>query len=67
MDLNDHTLMLLILQDRYTEMVVAAQHNALLRETTRPRRPFRAVLGIALVRLDAWLQMLGRLPEGPRL
>jgi hypothetical protein len=55
MDLNDYTLMLL-LQDRDTEMVAAAQHNALLRETTRPRRPFRAVLGTALIRLDAWLQ-----------
>jgi hypothetical protein len=54
MDLNDYTLMLL-LQDRHTEMVAAAQRNALLRETTRPRRPFRAVLGTALIRLDAWL------------
>src|SRR5437867_7741639 len=55
MDLNDYTLMLL-LQDRLTEMVAAAQRHALLRETTRPRRPFRAVLGTALIRLDAWLQ-----------
>ena len=55
MDLNDYTLMLL-LQDRHTEMVVAAQRDALLREATPPRRPFRAVLGTALIRLDAWLQ-----------
>src|SRR5262245_45387261 len=55
MDLNDYTLMLL-LQDRQTEMVVAAQRNALLREATRSRRPFRAVLGSALIRLYAWLQ-----------
>ena len=55
MDLNDSTLMLL-LQDRLAEMVAAAQRHALLRETTRPRRPFRAVLGTALIRLDAWLQ-----------
>jgi len=33
MDLNDYTLMLL-LQDRLTEMVAAAQRHALLRETT---------------------------------
>jgi hypothetical protein len=55
MDLNDYTLMLL-LQDRHTEMVVAAQRNALIREATRLRRPFRALLGSALSRLDAWLQ-----------
>lgn len=55
MDLNDYTLMLL-LQDRHTEMVVAAQRNALLGEATRLRRPFRAVLGRALIRLAAWLQ-----------
>jgi hypothetical protein len=55
MDLNDYTLMLL-LQDRHTEMVVAAQRNALLREATRLRRPFRAMVGSALIRLDAWLQ-----------
>ena len=55
MDLNDYTLMLL-LQDRHTEMVAAAQRNALLREATRLRRPFRAVLGSALIRLDAWLR-----------
>jgi hypothetical protein len=55
MDLNDYTLMLL-LQDRHTEMLAAAQRNALLREATRLRRPFRAVLGSALIRLDAWLQ-----------
>jgi hypothetical protein len=55
MDLNDYTLMLL-LQDRHTEMIVAAQRDALLREATRPRRPFRATLGTALIRLDAWLQ-----------
>ena len=55
MDLNDYTLMLL-LQDRHTEMVAAAQRNALLREATGLRRPFRAVLGSALIRLDAWLQ-----------
>ena len=55
MDLNDYTLMLLV-QDRHTEMVAAAQRNALLREATRLRRPFRAVLGSALVRLAAWLQ-----------
>src|SRR5262245_65639235 len=55
MDLNDYTLMLL-LQDRQTEMVAAAQRNAMLREATRLRRPFRAVLGSALIRLDAWLQ-----------
>jgi len=55
MDLNDYTLMLL-LQDRHREMVVAAQRNALLREATRLRRPFRAALGSALIRLDAWLQ-----------
>jgi predicted small integral membrane protein len=56
MDLNDYTLILLLLQNRHAEMVVAAQRNALLRETTRPRRPFRAVLGTALIRLDAWLR-----------
>jgi hypothetical protein len=56
MDLNDYTLMLLLQEDRHTEMVAAAQRNALLRETTRPRRPFRAVLSTALIRLDAWLQ-----------
>jgi len=55
MDLDDYTLMLL-LQDRHTEMVAAAQRNAMLREATRLRRPFRAVLGSALIRLDAWLQ-----------
>src|SRR4029453_12057814 len=55
MDPNDYTLMLL-LQDRLTEMVAAAQRHALLRETTRPRRPFRGVLGTALIRLDACLQ-----------
>ena len=55
MDLNDYTLMLL-LQDRHTEMVAEAQRNALLRQATRLRRPFRAVLGSALIRLDAWLQ-----------
>jgi hypothetical protein len=55
MDLNDYTLMLL-LQDRHTEMVVAAQRDALVREATRPRRPFRVTLGTALIRLDAWLQ-----------
>lgn len=54
MDLNDYTLMLL-LQDRHTEMIVAARRVALLREATRPRRPFRATLGTALIRLDAWL------------
>jgi hypothetical protein len=54
MDLNDYTLMLL-LQDRQTEMIVAARRDALLREATRPRRPFRATLG-ALIRLRAWLQ-----------
>lgn len=56
MDLNDYTLMLL-LQDRHTEMVVAARRDALLREATRPRRPFRATLGTALIRLHAWLQI----------
>lgn len=55
MDLNDYALMLL-LQDRHTEMIVAARRNALLREATRPRRPFRATLGTALIRLHAWLQ-----------
>ena len=55
MDLNDYTLMLL-LQDRQTEMIVAARRDALLREATRPRRPFRATFGTALIRLDAWLQ-----------
>ena len=55
MDLNDYTLMLL-LQDRHTEMVVAARRDALLREATRPRRPFRARLGTVLIRLDWWLQ-----------
>ena len=55
MELNDYTLMLL-LQDRQTEMIVAARRDALLREATRPRRPFRATLGTALIRLDAWLQ-----------
>jgi hypothetical protein len=55
MDLNDYTLMLLV-QDRHTEMVLAARRVALLREATRPRRPFRATLGTALLRLDAWLQ-----------
>jgi hypothetical protein len=55
MDLNDYTLMLLV-QDRYTEMVLAARRVALLREATRPRRPFRATLGTALLRLDAWLR-----------
>jgi len=54
MDLDDYTLLLLF-QDRHREMIVAAQRNALLREATRPRRPFRAVLGTALIRLDAWL------------
>jgi hypothetical protein len=55
MDFNDYALMLL-LQDRHTEMIVAARRDALLREATRPRRPFRATLGTALIRLDAWLQ-----------
>jgi hypothetical protein len=55
MDLNDYTLMLLV-QDRHREMVVAAQRDALLREATRPQSPFRATLGTALIRLDAWLQ-----------
>ena len=55
MDLNDYTLMLL-LQDRHEEMVVAARRDALLREATRSRRPFRATLGAVLIRLNAWLQ-----------
>jgi len=55
MDLNDYTLMLL-LQDRREEMVVAARRDALLREVTRPRRPFQATLGTVLIRLDAWLR-----------
>jgi hypothetical protein len=59
MDLNDYTLMLL-LQDRHTEMVAAARRDALLREATRPRRPFRATLGTVLIRLDAWLQAFRR-------
>ena len=54
MDLNEYTLMLL-LQDRHTDMVAAAQRDALLRGATRPRRPFRAALGTALMRLGAWL------------
>jgi len=57
MDLNDYTLMLL-LRDRHTDMVAAAQRNALLREATRLRRPFRAVLGSALIRVDAWIRRL---------
>ena len=56
MDLNDYTLMLL-LQDRHTEMVVAARRDALLREATRPRRAFRTTLSTVLIRLDAWLQV----------
>ena len=55
MDFNDYTLMLL-LQDRHTEMVAAARRDALLREATRSRRSFRATLGTVLIRLDAWLQ-----------
>ncbi len=54
MDLNEYTLMLL-LQDRHTEMVATTRRDALLREATRPRRPFRAALGTALIRLGAWL------------
>ena len=61
MDLNDYTLMLL-LQDRHTEMVAAAQRNALLRETTRPRRPFRAMMGTALIRLAACVSGNAKLP-----
>src|SRR5262245_22582661 len=55
MDLDDYTLMLL-LQDRHREMLAAAQRDALLREATRLRRPFRAVLRSALIRLGAWLR-----------
>jgi hypothetical protein len=54
MDFNEYTLMLL-LQDRQTEMVAAARRDALLREATRPRHPLRAALGTALIRLGAWL------------
>jgi len=54
MDFNEYTLMLL-LQDRQTEMLAEAWRDAWLREATRPRRPFRAALGGALIRLGAWL------------
>jgi hypothetical protein len=47
---------MLLLRDRHTEIVVAARRDALFREATRPRRPFRARLGAVLIRLDAWLQ-----------
>ena len=54
MDFNEYTTVALV-RERHAEMLEAARRESLLRGAPRPRRPLRAALGTALIRLGAWL------------
>jgi hypothetical protein len=54
MDFNEYTMSVLIKQ-RHADLLAAARREALLRSLSPPRRPLRAALGTALIRLGAWL------------
>ena len=54
MEFNEYATRVLIKQ-RHDEMVAAAHSEAILRAIRPRRRPVRAALGTALIRLGAWL------------
>ena len=54
MEHNDYATRVLLKQ-RHDELMAAARKDAMLRAAGVHRRPLRAALGMALIRVGAWL------------
>lgn len=54
MDHNEYATSILIKQ-HHAELIAEARRDALVRQASVRRRPWRAALGTALIRLGAWL------------